>query len=103
MCIRDSILGHLQLAEPDHRVQACRGDCDPDLCSSQQSDRVAKAIDKVADRIARCRRTPIGPHHIGTLADTPDKQRLPKIAALLRKAFAGRETVSYTHLRAHET
>ena len=61
------------------------------LRSEQQADRIAKAIDDVADGIASRRGTPIGPNHIRAFADTPDKQRLPKIAGLLRNPFQARE------------
>jgi len=85
------LLGHFQLAEPDHRVQGRGGDRDPDLRSGQQADRIAKAIDDVADRIARRGGAPIGPNHVGTFVDAPDKQCLSKIAGLLRDAFPARE------------
>ncbi|HEY6754847.1 MAG TPA: hypothetical protein VI077_09055, partial [Pseudolabrys sp.] len=59
--------------------------------SEQEADRIAEAIDDIADGIARRSGAPVRPHHVGAFTNTPDKQCLTEVAGLLRDSFAARK------------
>jgi len=61
------------------------------LRSEQEANWIAEAIDEITDGIPRRRGAPIRPHHVGAFGHSPDKQRLTKIASLLRDSLKARK------------